>query len=392
MSTTEQPTAPSETLRKTPLAGIHRALGARMVAFAGWDMPVQYPTGVLAEHRTVRTAAGLFDLGHMGQVNVSGGDALPFLQQVTTNDVAALEAGQAQYSLLPTEAGAEIDDILVYRQAIEASADFGPAGEAPYFIVVNASNADRDVAWLRQQRQQLSGVDVTIDDISAQTGMIAIQGPNAVAIVASLTDSDLDAIGNYRWGPAVVAGIPLMLARTGYTGEDGFELFPPIERVEALWESLLAAGASHGLMPIGLGARDTLRLEARMPLYGQELGEDISPYEAGIGWAVKLKKGDFVGREAMAAVKQTGARRKTVGFRLTERSGAPRPHHAVQLDGREIGYVTSGAFSPTLGCNIGLALVEADAAGVGRPFDVVIRGKPVAAEQVAVPFYRRENR
>ena len=392
MSTTEQPAAPAGPLQQTPLAAAHRALGARMVAFAGWDMPVQYPLGVLAEHRTVRTAAGLFDLGHMGQVNVSGADALIFLQQVTTNNVVALEPGQAQYSLLPTEAGTEIDDILVYRQAERASARYGPAGEAPYFVVVNASNAERDVAWLREQRQRLSDLDVAVEDISARTGMIAIQGPNAVAVVASLTDTDLDVIGNYHWGPVTVAGIPLMLARTGYTGEDGFELFPPIERVEALWESLLAAGAPQGLLPIGLGARDTLRLEARMPLYGQELGEDISPYEAGVGWAVKLKKGEFVGRDAMAQMKEAGAPRKTVGFRLIERSGAPRPHYPVQLDGREIGYVTSGAFSPTLGCNIGLALIEADAAGVGRPIQVVVRGKPVAAAQVAVPFYKRENK
>ena len=383
--------AGSGELRQTPLAEAHRAAGARMVPFAGWDMPVQYGTGVLAEHRTVREAAGLFDLGHMGQVNVSGRDAVDFLQRVTTNDVTALAPGQAQYSLLPTESGTAIDDILVYRAPEGASDEFGPAGEAPFYIVVNASNAARDVAWLQEQRAAHAGLDVTVDDVSDHIGMIAIQGPRAEAIVQSLTATPLAEIGNYQWGHATVAGIPMMIARTGYTGEDGFELFPPIGHTEALWLALLAAGASEGLCPIGLGARDTLRLEARMPLYGQELGEDISPYEAGVGWAVKLKKGDFVGREAMARVKEAGPTRRTVGFRLLGRSGAPRSHYPVLVDGREVGYVTSGAFSPTLGANIGLALIDAGEAGVGRPLQVVIRGRPVEAEQVPVPFYRRQK-
>lgn len=386
---TEQ--ASTERLRRTPLADAHRAAHARMVPFAGWEMPVQYTTGVLAEHRTVRDAAGLFDLGHMGQVNVIGRDARSFLQRVTTNDVSALAPGQAQYSLLPTEAGTAIDDILVYRSPDGASVTFGPAGIAPYYIVVNASNADRDVAWLREQRAEHPSLDVEIDDVSDRVGMIAIQGPRAVAIVQTLTDTPLGEIGNYHWAPATVAGLPLMLARTGYTGEDGFELFPPVEHTEALWTALLAAGTDAGLSPIGLGARDTLRLEARMPLYGQELGEDISPYEAGVGWAVKLNKGDFVGRDAMARVKETGPARRTVGFRLLERSGAPRPGFPVQVDGREVGYVTSGAFSPTLSTNIGLAMIEAGEAGIGRPLQIMIRDRPVAAEQVAVPFYRRQK-
>ncbi len=385
------PGAATGLLRRTPLADVHRAAGARMVPFAGWDMPVQYATGVLAEHRKVRESAGLFDLGHMGQVNVSGPDALTFLQRVTTNDVSKLERGQAQYSLLPTEAGTAIDDILVYRAPEGASVAFGPAGAAPFYVVVNASNADRDVAWLQAQRREHAALDVDVEDISDEVGMIAIQGPLAVAIVQSLTDTELDEVGNYRWAAATVAGFPMMIARTGYTGEDGFELFPPIADTEAVWTALIAAGAEHGLCPIGLGARDTLRLEARMPLYGQELGEDISPYEAGVGWAVKLDKGEFVGRDAMAAVKEAGPARKTVGFRLVGRSGAPRSHFPVQVDGREVGYVTSGAFSPTLGANIGLALIDAGEAGIGRPLQIVIRDRPVAAEQVAVPFYRRQK-
>ena len=390
-SADDRPAAGAEELRRTPLADVHRAAGARMVPFAGWDMPVQYETGVLAEHRKVREAAGLFDLGHMGQVNVMGPDALDFLQKVTTNDVSALNPGQAQYSLLPTETGTAIDDILVYRTPEGVGDEFGPAAAAPFYIVVNASNAARDVAWLHSQRAIHGALDVTVHDVSDQVGMIAIQGPRAEAIVQSLTDTPLAEVGNYHWGHATVAGIPMMVARTGYTGEDGFELFPPIGHTEALWLALLAAGADEGLCPIGLGARDTLRLEARMPLYGQELGEDISPYEAGVGWAVKLKKGDFVGRDAMARVKESGPPRRTVGFRLLGRSGAPRSHFPVQVDGRDVGYVTSGAFSPTLGANIGLALIDASEAGIGRPLQIVIRDRPVEAEQVAVPFYRRQK-
>lgn len=391
MTTRDDRAAEADELRRTPLADAHRAAGARMVPFAGWDMPVQYATGVLAEHRKVREAAGLFDLGHMGQVNVTGPDAVAFLQKVTTNDVSALGPGQAQYSLLPTEDGAAIDDILVYRAPEGASDAFGPAGAAPFYIVVNASNAARDVAWLQAQRAAHAALDVIVDDVSDRVGMIAIQGPHAEAIVQRLTDTRLAEIGSYHWGHATVAGLPMMVARTGYTGEDGFELFPSVGHTEALWLALLAAGAGDGLCPIGLGARDTLRLEARMPLYGQELGEDISPYEAGVGWAVKLKKGDFVGREAMARVKESGPTRRTVGFRLLGRSGAPRSHCPVQVDGREVGYVTSGAFSPTLGANIGLALIDASEAGIGRPLQIVIRDRPIQAEQVAVPFYRRQK-
>lgn len=378
----------AEALQRTPLFETHVRLGARMVPFAGWEMPVQYPTGILNEHRTVRSSAGLFDLGHMGQVMVGGPDAQEFLQRVTTNDVAALEPGQAQYSMLPLPNGGIIDDILVYRAPDGDLSGFGPTGTAPYFLAVNASNAKRDVAWLNQQLAD-SGLNAVINDVSPNTGMLAIQGPHAVEITSRLTDVPISDLGNYYWGPATVAGIPLMIGRTGYTGEDGFELFPDVDRVVELWDALMQAGADLGLAPIGLGARDTLRLEARMPLYGQELGEELSPYEAGLGFAIKLEKGDFVGRDKMAAVKQSGPARKVVGFKMTERSGVPRTHYPVQCEGREIGHVTSGAFSPTLGANIGLAMVEASEAKVGKPIEIIIRGKPVAAEQVATPFYKR---
>ena len=363
---------------KTPLYDRHVALGARMIPFAGWMMPVQY-TGIIDEHRTVRTAAGLFDLGHMGQVEVDGPDALAYLQGITTNDASVLEPGGAQYSMLPNPNGGVIDDIFIYRN------NEGPG----YFVCINASNHDKDVAWMLQQRAAHPELNVTVTDISGKTGMIAIQGPNAVAIVQRLTDTDLTDGGRNAWMPATVAGVPLLLARTGYTGEDGFEFFLPIDRVGDLWDALMAEGDKDGLRAIGLGARDTLRLEARMPLYGNELADDISPFEAGLAWAVKLDKGDFVGREPMAAQKEAGVPRKTVGFKLVERSGAPRSHYDVQVDDRVVGFVTSGAMSPTLGENIVLALVDADVAGVGKPLDIMVRGKAVKAEQIKVPFYKR---
>ncbi len=378
--TTEEGQANEAQLRKTALVDRHVALGARLIPFAGWLMPVQY-TGILDEHRIVRTSAGLFDLGHMGQVRIDGPDALPFLQSVTTNDVSTLEPGDAQYSMLPNERGGVIDDIIVYRLEDEPG----------YFVVINAANHDKDVAWLHDQRARRGDLTVDVRDVSDSLGMIAIQGPRAVEIAQSLTERDLSAIEAFQCGRATVAGIPLLLARTGYTGEDGFEFYVPQERTVELWDALMAAGQAHGLAPIGLGARDTLRLEARMPLYGNELADDISPLEAGLGWAVKLNKGDFVGREELVRLKESGVRRRTVGFRLLERAGSARHGYEVQQDGREVGIVTSGAHSPTMGSEIGLALVDADAAGVGKPLDIVIRGRPVRAEQVKLPFYRRDR-
>ena len=371
-------TGGGEALRRTALTSRHEALGARMVPFAGWYMPVQY-SGILNEHRIVRTAAGLFDLGHMGQVRVTGDDALEYLQQITTNDVSTLEPGEAQYSMLPNPDGGVIDDIIVYRLADEPG----------YFVVINAANHDKDVAWLQEQRAERSALAVDVRDVSDELGMIAIQGPRAVEIVSSLTDTPLADLKPFSCAPATVAGIHLLAARTGYTGEDGFEFYLPQESTPALWDALMDAGAAHGIAPIGLGARDTLRLEARMPLYGNELADDISPLEAGVGWAVKLDKGDFIGRDAIARMKEDGVPRKTVGFRLVERAGSARHGYEIQLDGRTGGVVTSGGRSPSLGEEIGLALVDADVAGVGKPLDIIIRGRPVRAEQVKLPFYRR---
>ena len=368
----------SDDNRVTPLHDRHVALGARMIPFAGWMMPVQY-SGIIDEHNLVRTKAGLFDLGHMGQVDVTGPDALGFLQEITTNDVAKLEPGGAQYSMLPTPSGGVIDDIFIYRH------HEGPG----YFVCVNASNRERDVAWMHEQRAAHPELDVTVEDISDATGMIAIQGPSAVEITQTLTDADLSQTTRNSWIKANVAGIELMLARTGYTGEDGFEFYCPIDQVGALWDALMEAGEPFGLRAIGLGARDTLRLEARMPLYGQELAEDISPLEAGLGWAVALDKISFIGIDPIKKIKGEGVRRKTVGFKLLERGGSPRSHYDVAVDGKVIGHVTSGAMSPTLGENIGLALIDAEYAGIGKPLEIIVRGKPVRATQVKVPFYKR---
>lgn len=377
-ATKEQESRDDEVQRRTPLFDRHVALGARIVPFAGWQMPVQY-VGILAEHRAVRTHAGVFDLGHMGQVDVRGRDALPYLQFVTTNDVSQLQPGQAQYSMLPNEQGGVIDDIIVYRR---------PADDG-YMVVINAANHGKDVSWLLRQRDRRHEHDVEVSDISDQTGMIAVQGPTAAGITQGLTDADLDAIRDFSWAQTSVAGVPAMIARTGYTGEDGFEVYTDIDRIGEVWDALMAAGATDGLVPVGLGARDTLRLEARMPLYGNELADDISPLEAGLGWAVKLDKGDFIGRDKIAAMKEAGPPRRTVGFKMVERSGTPRSHFDVEVGGRRVGFVTSGALSPTLGENIGLALVERAVAGVGKPMDVIVRARPIEAVQVKTPFYRR---
>ena len=366
-------------MRQTALTERHKALGARMVPFAGWEMPVQYD-GILAEHAAVRERAGLFDLGHMGQVGVTGPDALEFLQYTTTNDVSSLEPGQAKYGLLPNDDGGVVDDIIVYRNS---------PGQDGYMVCINAANIEKDVDWWQELAARRSDLDVTVTDLSPSLGMIAIQGPRAVEIVKQITTDPVEDIAPFSWRPATVAGVEASVARTGYTGEDGYEFYAPQDQIAIIWEALMAAGEPFGIAPVGLGARDTLRLEARMPLYGQELSDTISPYEAGLGWAVSLAKGDFVGREQMAAVKERGAPRRTVGFVTTGRSGAPRTHCEVQVDGRTVGEVTSGTFSPTLQQNIGLAIVERDVAGIGKPLQIIVRGKPVDAVQVKVPFYKR---
>jgi aminomethyltransferase len=366
--------------RRTPLYDRHRELGARMIPFAGWEMPVQY-SGIINEHRAVRSAAGLFDLGHMGQVQVSGPDALPFLQWIASNDISRIDPGGAIYALMTNEQGGVVDDIIVYRS---------PSDDG-YMVVVNASNKEKDVAWMQRWQRERSEWNIEVEDISDQLGMIAIQGPLTQEIVQPLTEEQLDDLPGFTIVDATLGDIQVQLARTGYTGEDGFEIYAPAERIGDAWDRIMTEGAPKGLVPVGLGARDTLRLEARMPLYGNELDDDITPLEAGLGWAVKLDKGPFVGSDRLAAQKESGTPRKTVGFKTTGRSGAPRSHCEVQIDDAVVGHVTSGAFSPTLEENIGLALIDSTAAGVGKPFDVIIRGKAVPAIQVKLPFYKRQS-
>lgn len=349
-----------------------------MVEFAGWYMPVQF-TGIIDEHNTVRNRAGLFDLGHMGQVDVRGAGDLAFLQYITTNDVSNLEPGQAQYSMLLLPTGCPIDDIIVYRR---------PDGDG-FFVVVNAANAERDVSWIHEQRANRSDLDVSVEDVSSVIGMIAIQGPLAESILQRITEDELSEVEYFSAIETTVDQVPCMVARTGYTGEDGFEIYCPIDQTLAIWNRLLEVGSADGIKPIGLGARDTLRLESKMALYGNELSESITPLEAGLSWAVKFDKGDFIGRDALVKQKDEGVKRRLVGFKMVERGGVPRAHFDVQVDGRSVGFVTSGTSSPTLGENIGLALIDREYAGVGKPLQIMIRGKAVGAEQVRTPFYKR---
>jgi aminomethyltransferase len=367
-------------LKRTPLADRHEQAGARMVDFSGWYMPVSYK-GIIEEHHNVRNNVGVFDLGHMGQLDVTGPNALEFLQYVTTNDVSKLESGKAQYSMFLYPTGGVVDDIIVYRRPDDRG----------YFIVLNAANTRKDIDWVNEQRRNRDDLDVTLDHISDQTGMIAIQGPSAEKVLQKITDEDLSQVEYFSSTMANVAGVPCMLGRTGYTGEDGFEIYSPIDKVGDIWDALFEQGQAEGIQPIGLGARDTLRLEAKMALYGQELSPEITPLEARLGWAVKFDKGDFIGREALAKQREEGLNRRLVGFKLVERGGTPRTHYEIQVDRETVGEVTSGTRSPTLGENIGLGLIDARYAGVGKPLDIIVRGKPVRAEQVRTPFYKRED-
>lgn len=362
-------------LRQTPLADLHRELGARLVPFAGFEMPVQYAS-IIEEHRTVRSAVGLFDLSHMGEIEIRGAEAVAFLRYAVASDPGALAEGQAQYSMLCDTDGGIIDDLIVYRLS-----------EGRFWVVCNASNRE---AVARQLNGLLDrgDLEVSLDDRSDRTALVAPQGPHAAALLAELTDVDLDAIGNYRSAQGSVAGIECLVARTGYTGEDGFELFCDADRARELWEALAATGDRHGLRPCGLGARDTLRLEAGMPLYGNELGLDTNPYEVNLGRVVKLEKGEFVGRAALAAVERTGPSRKLIGLRMLE-NAIPRNGYEVRADGTAVGTVTSGTLSPTLGTKIAMALVPRELAEVGNLFEVVVRGRPYRAEQVKLPFYKR---
>jgi aminomethyltransferase len=361
-------------LRHTPLHGSHRALGARMVPYAGYEMPVQY-TSIIEEHRTVRSAVGLFDLSHMGELHLSGPEALAFARYAVVSDPGLLEPGQAQYSMLCADDGGIIDDLIVYRV------------EDGYLIVCNAANHDAVLAQL-ESLQAHGDFDVALADRSDETALIAPQGPRAAELLGRLTDVDLTALGNYRSTPGRVAGTECLIARTGYTGEDGFELFCAARRASRLWDALTSTGVDLGLRPCGLGSRDTLRLEAGMPLYGNELDRTVNPYEANLGRVVKMEKGEFVGRSALAAVQQTGPQRRLVGLVMRDEAIA-RHGYPVLVGGTEAGAVTSGTLSPTLGERIAMAYLPAAEAVVGGEVEVLVRDRPHPAEQVKLPFYRR---
>jgi aminomethyltransferase len=359
-------------LKQTPLHAEHVALNGKLVPFAGYEMPVQYPSGITAEHRAVRTAAGLFDVSHMGEFEVRGPQALDLVQHVTTNDASRLEVGQAQYSTLPAEDGTLLDDLLVYRF------------DDHYLLVVNASNRERDLEWIRRFAGRF---DAELRDRSDEIALLALQGPKAAAVLAPLTDVDLESIAYYHFREGRVAGRPAVVSRTGYTGEDGFELYVANEDAAPLWRALLEAGAPEGVVPAGLGARDSLRLEMGYALYGNDLDERRTPLEAGLGWVVKLDKGEFVGRDALVRQKEAGVAERLAGFRLLER-GFPRHGYPVRHEGEPAGEVTSGVLSPSLGQGIGMAYLPAAAAKPGTRIEVMIRDQPVPAEVVRPPFYR----
>ncbi|UHA73568.1 glycine cleavage system aminomethyltransferase GcvT [Paenibacillus sp. 481] len=370
------------TLQRTPLFPLYAAHpAARCIDFGGWELPVQF-SSITQEHEAVRQRAGLFDVSHMGEFYVSGSAAQAFLQYVTTNDVTRLENGQAQYSLLCYPDGGVVDDLLVYR-----------IQEQYFMLVVNASNIEKDWSWL--QRALTDAGDrfqdgVVMENASEQTALLAVQGPAAVAIVSQLTDAPVASLAGFRFVPdALVSGVRALVSRTGYTGEDGFELYVAADDAPQLWQALLQAGAPHGLVPAGLGARDTLRFEAKLPLYGQELSAHISPLEAGLQWFVKLDTDDFIGREALIQQKTAGLPRKLVGIEMIDR-GIPRSHYAVyNTDGKQIGEVTTGTQSPTLKRNLGLALIDAAYSTLDTDVFVDVRGKQLKARVIKAPFYKR---
>jgi aminomethyltransferase len=379
-------------LKRTPLFASHQRLGGRLIEFGGWEMPVQY-TGIIEEHQAVRTAAGVFDISHMGEVLVKGPGAQAFLNGVLTNDLAKISGGQGQYTLMCREDGGVIDDLYAYC-----------LGANDYLLVINASRIGADVAWLEQQlAAHARKAEVKMENASDRFGAIAVQGPRVAEFidecvagpatggkrVSRLTELKKNEVASFRHDDGTVHA-----ARTGYTGEDGFELIAPADKIEALWELVLTAGKRVGLKPAGLGARDTLRTEVCYPLYGHELDEQTTPIEAGVGFFVALEKGPFNGREVLAAQKAGGVRKKCVAFKMTDKSAPPRPHYSIWSAGNGgtvIGEVVSGTQSPSLGIGIGLGYVPPAEAKAGTAIQIEIRGKRFAAEVVAKPIYRKPD-
>ncbi|WP_375104178.1 glycine cleavage system aminomethyltransferase GcvT [Paenibacillus sp. RS8] len=365
-----------DALKRTPFYDLYSAYAeSRCIDFGGWELPVQF-TGIVKEHEAVRQQAGLFDVSHMGEFMVIGSGAEAFLQKMTTNDISRLTDGAAQYTLLCYPNGGVVDDLLVYRLS-----------EGRYMLVVNASNIDKDFQWLQEHLTSEFG-EVTLTNVSDETLLLALQGPLAETILAKVTDAPISALKPFHFiEHATVCGVEVLISRTGYTGEDGFEIYASLDGAGALWNGLLAAGAPHGLTPAGLGARDTLRFEAKLPLYGQELSADITPLEAGLQFFVKLDKADFIGRDALVQQKEAGLPRRLVGLEMIDR-GIPRSHYPVYADGVKIGEVTTGTQSPTLKRNLGLALLDTAYSEIGTEVYVEIRGKQLKAVVIKAPFYK----
>lgn len=360
-------------MKQTRLNAFHKNLGGRMVDFFGWEMPVEFK-GVIDEHMAVRTRAGLFDVGHMGEILIEGPDALPFIQYLTPNDASRLKPGMVQYTALTTPEGTFVDDMLVY--CLEDNA---------YLLVVNASNTDKDFAWVTDHK---GGYDVRVENRSDTYSQIAVQGPKAEKILSPLTDVDLGGMRPFRSAFGKAAGVDALISRTGYTGEDGFEIYTTDPDPGRIWEALLDQGRGDGILPVGLAARDTLRLEAKLMLYGNDISDTTTVLEADLKWIVKFQKGDFLGKAALEKQQAEGLRRKIAGFELVDK-GIARPHHPVFAAGRQVGEVCSGTFSPFLKKAVGLVYLPIELTDPGTEISVGVRDRRLAARVVPTPFYRR---
>lgn len=359
---------------RTNFYDIHKALGAKIIPFGGFDMPVNYSKGILHEHFAVRRGVGIFDVSHMGEVEIHGKNALDFVQKLTVNDASKLDVGKAQYSAMCYTEGGIVDDLLVYRR------------EDHFFLVINASNIAKDVAWMQEVAKNMS--DVEIRNLSAEYNLLAVQGPKSLETLQKLTTTALEPIVYYTFQEGTLSGVPMIISRTGYTGELGFELyFRGDEDVAAkVWNSIMEAGAEFGIEPCGLGARDTLRLEKGFALYGNDIDQSTNPLEAGLGWITKLAKDDFTGKSSITSVKEQGVKRKLVGFKLQQEKVIPRQGYTLHADGKQIGTVTSGGISPMLNIGIGMGYVEASHSAVGGVIHLSVRGKEFPAEIVKTPF------
>jgi len=363
-------------MKKTRLYECHKRLGARLIEFFGWEMPVEYK-GIIEEHLSVRQRAGLFDVSHMGEIMIQGRDALAFVQHLTPNDAGRLAVNQAQYTALTTPQGTFVDDMLVYCLAPDR-----------YLFVVNAANADKDFAWVVAHKAPFN---VEVENASDRYSQLALQGPKAMEILRLLTDINLAEMKSFWAAKGKVAGVEALVSRTGYTGEDGFEIYIDSPEPAVIWDEILERGREQGVLPIGLGARDTLRLEAKLMLYGNDIDDTTTVLEADLKWIVKFKKGDFLGRDVLAKQLEEGIKRKIVGFELLER-GIPRPHYPVFIKGQKVADVTSGTFSPYLKKSIGLVYLPVEHTEIGTEFEIGIRDKRVKAHIVPTPFYKRREK